>query len=82
MSGLHSTASGLGLHIIVSKTHHHTNRRYIYPASHRRVAVDPANPLVNELNTPLVRLVKFAGQSPERVSVIIVYSITDSTHQW
>ena len=80
MSGLHSIASGSGLHITVSK-HITILTEGLYPVSHWRVAVDPDNLLVNELNTPLVGLVN-TGQPPERVSVIIVYSITDSTHQW
>ena len=81
VGGLQSIASGSGLHINVSK-HITILTEGICPASHWRVAVDPDNLLVNKLNAPLVGLVKFAGQPPERVSVIIVYSITDSTHQW
>ena len=81
VSGLHSIALGSGLHISVSK-HITILIEGLYPVSHWRVAADPGNLLVNELNTPLEELVKFAGQPPERVSAIIVYSITDSTHQW
>ncbi len=61
MSGVHSIASGSGLHITVSK-HITILTEDIYPASHWRVAVDPDNLLVNELNTPLMWLVKYAVQ--------------------
>ena len=64
MSGLHSIASGSGLHITVSK-HITILTEGIYPASHWRVAVDPANLLVKN-KAPLVGLVKL-GHSPKKV---------------
>ncbi len=77
VSGVHSIASGSTLHISVSK-HINIVEEGLYPASHMRVAVDPGNLLVNVLKAPLVGLVN-TGQTPERVSVIILNSITDST---
>ena len=67
MSGLHSIASGSGLHITVSK-HITILTEGLYPGSHWRVAVYPGSLLVNELNTPLVGLVKL-GQSPNYIIV-------------
>ena len=64
MSGLHSIVSGSGLHITVSK-HITKLTEGIYPVSHWRVAVDPANLLVNE-KAPWVGLVKL-GHSPKKV---------------